>query len=114
MVGGLFNGRDANYTCEDAKEIVSTCAASGAPLDFWSINNYAWAWIGSEIRSAAFGIEKYQAESGLPVMVSETGHSSTENLFDYAAGYSYAGSRQAKALPSTMLESLALAQSIER
>ena len=108
MVGGLFNGRDANYTCEDAKAIVACCAAAGAKLDFWSINNYAWASLGNEMRSAAFGIGKYQAESGLPVMISETGHSSTENLFDYdsTTGYSYAGARQPKALPSTMWESL--------
>jgi hypothetical protein len=108
MVGGLFNGADANYTCEDARAIVSACGAAGAPLDFWSINNYAWTWIGSEMRSVAFGIQKYQAESGLPVMVSETGHSSTEDLFDYDSriGVSYAGARQPKALPSSIWESL--------
>jgi len=108
MVGGLFNGRDANFTCEDAKAIVACCATAGAPLDFWSINNYAWTSLGSEMRSASFGIGKYQAQSGLPVMISETGHSSTENLFDYdnATGHSYAGARQPKALPSTMWESL--------
>jgi hypothetical protein len=108
MVGGSFNGRDANYSCEDARVIVSSCKAVGAPLDFWSINNYAWAFLGSEMRSASFGIGKYQAESGLPVMVSETGFSSTEDLFDYdpVSGYSYSGARQAVALPSTLLESL--------
>ncbi len=77
MVGGIFSGRDANFTCEDAKAIVTACAAAGAPLDFWSLNNYAWAEMGSELRSAAFGIGKYQAQSGLPVMISETGFSST-------------------------------------
>jgi len=108
MVGGLFNGLDANYTCEDAHTIVAQCAAARAPLDFWSINNYAWAAEGNEMRSAAFGIEKQQAASGLPVMISETGFSSTENLFDYdpVSGTFYAGARQPKALPSTMWESL--------
>ena len=108
MIGAIFNGLDANYTCEDAKTIVSLCTAGGAPLDFWSVNNYARTLNGSELRSAAFGIEKYQSESGLPVMVSETGYSSTEDLFDYdpATGYSYSGARQPKALPSTMWESL--------
>jgi hypothetical protein len=107
MVGGIFSGLDANYTCEDAKTIVATCSAAGAPLDFWSINNYAWAFLGSELRSAAYGIGKYQAQSGLPVMISETGHSSTETLFDVDAnGYSFSGARQPKALPSTMWESL--------
>jgi hypothetical protein len=102
MVGGIFNGRDANQTCEDAKTIVARCVATNAPLDFWSINNYANAAIGSELRSADFGIGKYQEESGLPVMISETGHSSTENLFDYPD----AGKRQAKALPGQLWESL--------
>jgi hypothetical protein len=108
MVGGIFNGRDANYTCEDAHAIVSACVAAGAPLDFWSINNYGWAEMGNELRSAAFGINKYQAESGLPVMISETGYSSTEDLFDYdsTTGVSYSGARQPKALPSTLWESL--------
>jgi len=102
MVGGIFSGRDANNTCEDAKTIVARCAAAGAPLDFWSINNYAWAAVGNEMRSADFGISKLQAESGLPVMISETGHSSTETL----PGFEGASGRQAKALPSTMWESL--------
>lgn len=101
MVGGIFSGRDANHTCEDARAIVARCRAAGAPLDFWSINNYANAAIGSELRSADFGVGKYQAESGLPVMISETGHSSTENLFDPESGL-----RQAKALPGQLWESL--------
>lgn len=102
MVGGIFSGLDANNTCEDGKTIVARCRAAGAPLDFWSINNYAHAAIGSELRSGDFGIGKYQAESGLPVMISETGHSSTENLFDYPDS----GRRQAKAVPSQLWESL--------
>jgi hypothetical protein len=108
MVGGIFNGLDANYTCEDAKAIVASCAAAGAPLHFWSINNYPWCSLGSELRSANFGIAKYHAESGLPVMISETGHSSTENFFDaeMVNGVSISGGRQPEALPSTMWESL--------
>lgn len=101
MVGGIFNGNDANNTAEDGKTIVERCAAAGVPLDFWSINNYAWASFGSELRSADFGIAKYQAQTGLPVMISETGHSSTEDSL--GAG---AAERQAKALPSTVWESL--------
>ncbi len=55
MVGGIFSGIDALNTCEDAKTIVACCRSAGAPLDFWSINNYAWAALGSEMRSADFG-----------------------------------------------------------
>ena len=52
-----------------------------APLDFWSINNYAWALQGNELRSGQFGITKYQDQSGLPILITETGHSSTEDQF---------------------------------
>lgn len=100
MVGGSFTSLDAFYPCEDAKTIVARCAAAGAPLQFWSINNYAGATIGDEFRSADFGVRKYQAQSGLPVMISETGHSSTEN-FPVAAA-----ARQGKANPSQMWEAL--------
>jgi hypothetical protein len=100
MVGGIFSGVDGNNTCEDARSIVLSCRTVGAPLDFWSINNYAWASFGSELRTADWGITKYRELLNLPVMISETGHSSTENLF---AG---AGPRQAKALPGQVWESL--------
>jgi hypothetical protein len=100
MVGGIFNGNDANNTCEDAVAIVEACKAAGAPLDFWSINNYAWAAYGSELRTGDFGISKYQELVNLPVMISETGHSSTEDLFPAA------GPRQAKALPGQVWEAL--------
>ncbi|HYV27748.1 MAG TPA: beta-galactosidase, partial [Candidatus Eisenbacteria bacterium] len=101
MVGGIFSPVDANITCEDAKTIVARCRAAGAPLDFWSINNYAWAAIGDDLRTGDFGIGKLQAASGLPVMISETGHSSTETNFGEGAG-----ARQAKALPGQMWEAL--------
>jgi hypothetical protein len=100
MVGGLFGEADIHYTCEDAKTIVASCAAAGAPLDFWAINNYAVAGVTTELRSADYGIAKHQAASGLPVMISETGHSSTENLADGAA------QRQAAAVPTQMWEAL--------
>ncbi len=100
MVGGIFSGIDGLNTCEDARTIVDRCAAAGAPLQFWSINNYAWPIIGNEMRSGDFGIRKYQAQSGLPVMLSETGHSSTENFLPGAAP------RQPKAIPSQMWEAL--------
>ena len=80
MIGNVFASADELDTCEDAKTIVARCAAAGAPLNFWSVNNYALASTGSDLRSADFGIAKYQAQSGLPVLVSETGHSSTDDL----------------------------------
>ena len=100
MVGGIFSGSDANNTCEDPETIVRACEEIGAPLDFWSVNNYAWATEGSELRSADFGIAKYQEQIGLPILVSETGHSSTEDLLPGASP------RQPDALPSTIWELL--------
>src|SRR5881396_2605949 len=99
MIGGLFGEADAHYTCEDAKVIVAQCAAAGVPLNFWSINNYALTRLDTELRSVAFGIGKHKAESGLPVMVSETGLSSTDGEPDQAG-------RQAPALASLMWEGL--------
>jgi Beta-galactosidase len=100
MVGGIFNGTESNNTYEDGPTIVERCAKAGYPLDFWSINNYAWALTGSELRSGDFGVTKYQEQLGLPVMLSETGFSSTENLF---AGASV---RQPKVLPGELWEAL--------
>ncbi|HSR36908.1 MAG TPA: beta-galactosidase, partial [Desulfurivibrionaceae bacterium] len=100
MVGGIFNGLDSNFTAEDALVIVERCKAVGAPLDFMAINNYAWALNGHELRSVDFGIAKFRDTLGIPVLISETGHSSTENNFPGA------GPRQAKALVGTAWESL--------
>lgn len=100
MVGGIYSGLDANNTCEDAKTIVARCLAAGAGLDFWSINNYAWASQGNELRTAQYGITKYQDQSGLSVLVTETGHTSTETLFPGAKP------RQPAALPGQVWEAL--------
>lgn len=100
MVGGIFNGLDSNFTAEDATVIAERCKAAGAPLDFMAINNYAWALNGHELRSVDFGIAKFRDTLGIPVLVSETGHSSTENNFPGA------GPRQARALVGSAWESL--------
>ena len=100
MIGGLFGEADVHYTCEDGKTIVKSCADAGAPLHFWAINNYAIAALDTELRSADYGIGKHQAAAGLPVMISETGHTSTEDLHPGAA------ERQAAALPGQMWEAL--------
>jgi hypothetical protein len=81
MVGGIFNGRDDNITCEDALAIVEYCEAAGTPIDFWTINNYPWTSTGSELRSSDYGVSKYKEILGLPVMVSECGLSSNDGIF---------------------------------
>ena len=100
MIGGLFGDSDNYYTCEDGRTIVQECRDVGVPLDFWSINNYAIAGLDSELRIGDYGIAKHQAETGLPVMLSETGHTSTEDLHAGAAV------RQAAALPTQLWESV--------
>src|SRR5262245_31402554 len=101
MIGAIFTSRDAQYTCEDAATIVARCAAAGAPLDFWSLNNYPWAVEGTEMRSGDFGIAKYKAQSGgLPILITETGYSSSED----AQNQPGAAERQPWALPSQLWE----------
>jgi len=100
MVGGIFGETDANYTCEDGRTIVERCRVAGAPLDFWSINNYASATFGTDLRSGDYGIARHQADTGLPVLVSETGHTDTETLWDGPR------ERQARAIPGQMWEAL--------
>ncbi len=102
MVGAIYSNYDANHTCEDARTIVARCRVAAAPLQFWSVNNYAWPSLGSELRSADFGVAKYQSEVGLPVLVSETGFTSTEVIWSDEL----AGERQAGALAGTMWEQL--------
>jgi hypothetical protein len=81
MVGGIFSGYDDNNTCEDAKTIISVCASNGAPVDFWTINNYPWTWSGSEMRSMDYGVAKYRETIGLPVMLSECGLSDNDVIY---------------------------------
>lgn len=100
MIGGLFGEADAFYTCEDGRTIVQTCRQAGVPLDFWAINNYAIAALGTELRAGDYGIAKHQLDTGLPVLLSETGHTSTENL------HVNADWRQAAALPTQLWEAV--------
>eukprot|EP01094_Clydonella_sp_ATCC50884_P003051 TRINITY_DN12343_c0_g1_i1.p1 TRINITY_DN12343_c0_g1~~TRINITY_DN12343_c0_g1_i1.p1 ORF type:complete len:1380 (+),score=186.73 TRINITY_DN12343_c0_g1_i1:109-4248(+) len=81
MLGGIFDGNDANFNCEDARVIIQRCEAAGAPLDFFTINNYPWLQSGAEVRSGDFGVSKYRDQIAIPLMVSETGLSDTDVLF---------------------------------
>ncbi|MHB1014068.1 MAG: beta-galactosidase [Desulfurivibrionaceae bacterium] len=100
MVGGIFNGLDPNYTAEDPLTITEQCKAAGAPLDFISLNLYAWALAGHELRSLDFGIAKFRDLLDIPVLITETGHSSTETLFPGAAA------RQTGAIVSSTWEAM--------
>lgn len=85
IIGGIFNGLDPNFTGEDPLTITEQCRAAGAPLDFISLNLYAWALAGHELRSLDFGIAKFRDLLDIPLLITETGHSSTETLFPGAA-----------------------------
>jgi len=100
MVAGIFNGLDPNYTAEDPQTITERCRAAGAPLDFISLNLYAWALAGHELRSLDFGIAKFRDLLDIPVLITETGHSSTETLFPGAAA------RQTEAIVSSTWEAM--------
>jgi len=99
-VAGILNGLDPNYTAEDPLTITERCRAAGAPLDFMSLNLYAWALAGHELRSLDFGIAKFRDLLDIPVLITETGHSSTETLFPGAAG------RQTEAIVSSTWEAM--------
>jgi len=100
IVAGIFNGLDPNFTAEDALTITERCRAAGAPLDFMSLNLYAWALAGHELRSLDFGIAKFRDLLDIPVLITETGHSSTETLFPGAA------TRQTEAIVSSTWEAM--------
>ena len=100
IVAGIFNGLDPNFTAEDPVTITERCRAVGAPLDFMSLNLYAWALTGHELRSLDFGIAKFRDLLDIPVLITETGHSSTETLFPGAAA------RQTEAIVSSTWEAM--------
>ncbi|MFH1021171.1 MAG: beta-galactosidase [Pseudomonadota bacterium] len=100
IVAGIFNGLDPNFTAEDPLTITERCRAAGAPLDFMSLNLYAWALVGHELRSLDFGIAKFRDLLDIPVLITETGHSSTETLFPGAAA------RQTEAIVSSTWEAM--------
>jgi len=100
IIAGIFNGLDPNFTGEDPLTITERCRAVGAPLDFISLNLYAWALAGHELRSLDFGIAKFRDLLDTPVLITETGHSSTETLFPGAAA------RQTEAIVSSTWEAM--------
>jgi hypothetical protein len=80
MVGMIFGGVDWMYEAEDNIRISARCREVGAPLDFWSINNYPSSYPGNELRTGTYGIE-FAKRTGLPVMYTETGASATDAGF---------------------------------
>ena len=80
-VGMQWGNEDWRYHAEDRGKIAQRCAALGAPLSFFAINNYPWPLAGHESRNGQWGISYTKKIAGMPVLYSETGFTSSETLF---------------------------------
>ena len=80
-VGMQWGEEDWRYHTEDAGKITQACSDAGVPLDFWSINNYPWGLANDELMTGKWGLVRAQHDTGLPVMVTETGFTSTETMY---------------------------------
>jgi len=80
-VGMQWGEEDWRYHAEDRGKITRACAAAGAPLGFFAVNNYPWALDGHETRNGQWGVSYTKKVTGVPVVYSETGFTSSETLF---------------------------------
>jgi len=96
-VGMIWGPEDWRYHAEDTGKIADACKAVGAPLSFMSINNYPNGMAGDELRSGKWGFRYASWKTGLPVLLTETGFTATENLFPVKAS-------QASLLTNTLWE----------
>jgi hypothetical protein len=80
-VGMQWGEEDWRYHAEDRGKIARACAATNAPLAFFSINNYPWALDGHETRNGQWGVSYTKKIAGIPVLYTETGFTSSETLF---------------------------------
>jgi GH35 family endo-1,4-beta-xylanase len=80
-VGMMFAETDNLYHTEDISKIVEACREKGVPLDFFSINNYPWGLKGDELMTGKWGIARAIHHSGLPVLLTETGFTSSETIY---------------------------------
>lgn len=77
MIFKVFGPDDWEYDAENEISIVNACREIGAPLDFFSINNYASSGPGVEMRSGMSGVELVK-RTGIPILVTELGHTDTD------------------------------------
>ncbi|MFH0878361.1 MAG: beta-galactosidase, partial [Lentisphaerota bacterium] len=87
-VGMQWGEEDWRYHAEDRGKITRACAATNAPIDFFSVNNYPWSILGHESQNGQWGISftKFATRSadkpeGVPVVYSETGFTSSETMW---------------------------------
>ncbi|MFA5338626.1 MAG: beta-galactosidase [Candidatus Omnitrophota bacterium] len=80
-VGMQWGEEDWRYHAEDTAKIAKACRDIGAPLDFWSINNYPWDLLGHESQTGRWGVINAKWRTGLPVLCTETGFTSSETMY---------------------------------
>ncbi len=80
-VGMQWGEEDWRYHAEDLEKIAKACENIGAPLDFWSINNYPWGLLGHESQTGQWGIVNAKWKTKLPVLYTETGFTSSETMY---------------------------------
>ncbi len=100
-VGMQWGEEDERYHTEDVEKIAEACRRRGAPLDFWSINNYPWGLMDDELATGKWGIERALHHSKLPVMLTETGFTDTETMYP-----GMNRTRQARLLKNAIWEAL--------
>ncbi len=80
-VGMQWGEEDWRWHFESRQRITQQCSAVGAPLSFFSVNNYPWGELGHESEQGRWGVLYTKKTTGIPVMYSETGFTSTETLW---------------------------------
>src|SRR5208283_604561 len=72
-VGMQWGEEDWRWHFESRQRITQQCSAVGAPLSFFSVNNYPWGELGHESEQGRWGVLYTKKTTGIPVMYSETG-----------------------------------------
>jgi len=80
-VGMQWGEEDWRYHAEDRGKITAVCAASNAPIDFFSVNNYPWSMLGHESQNGQWGVSFTKKVAKVPVVYSETGFTSSETMW---------------------------------
>jgi outer membrane protein assembly factor BamB len=80
-VGMQWGEEDWRYHAEDRGKITASCIATGAPIDFFSVNNYPWSILGHESQNGQWGVSYTKKVAKVPVLYSETGFTSSETMW---------------------------------
>jgi hypothetical protein len=80
-VGMQWGEEDWRYHAEHRGKITAAAAARGAPIDFFSVNNYPWSVLGHESQQGHWGVTYTKKVASVPVLYSETGFTSSETMW---------------------------------